>query len=294
VGCYTCHNGPGSESANNSTPPTVSNVSATTAAGQPVSMTLPVTGANATLRIISQAANGSIGLSNGVATYFPDPSFEGVDTFTFAAYDGAKNSTLAMGTITVGNPTNPPPVAPVITSQPASQTVNAGATVTLTVAASGTPPLSYQWRKNGASLSGATGTSLTLASVTTADAGSYTVVVSNAGGSVTSDTAILTVNTATFTVALTSPPNGAIYRAGASVRLTASVSPAGSARRVQFFDGTALLSTDTSAPFTITRSFNAGVHTLTARATNRSGATATSAPVQITLRRRTESFARRD
>ena len=55
------------------------------------------------LRIISQAANGSIGLNTntGVATYFPNPGFVGTDTFTFAAYDGSKNSNLATGTVAV-------------------------------------------------------------------------------------------------------------------------------------------------------------------------------------------------
>ncbi|MBI5383906.1 MAG: hypothetical protein HZA90_04385 [Verrucomicrobia bacterium] len=61
IGCYNCHNGPTKSDWNRSTPPTVGNVAATTAAGQPVAITLPVTGANATLRIISQSAHGSVG-----------------------------------------------------------------------------------------------------------------------------------------------------------------------------------------------------------------------------------------
>ena len=54
----------------------------------------------ATLRIISQPANGSVGLLNNVATYLPNPGFVGSDTFTFAAYDGSKNSNP--GSVTVG------------------------------------------------------------------------------------------------------------------------------------------------------------------------------------------------
>ena len=70
---------------------------------QPVNIPLPVTGAGATLRIISQAANGALGLNTntGVATYFPNPGFVGTDHFTFAAYDGAKNSNLATGIVKV-------------------------------------------------------------------------------------------------------------------------------------------------------------------------------------------------
>ncbi|MCX6928428.1 MAG: Ig-like domain-containing protein, partial [Verrucomicrobia bacterium] len=130
-----------------------------------------------------------------------------------------------------------------------------------------------------------------LVSVTTAAAGGYSVVVSNAGGSVTSSTATLTVSTTSITVALTSPINGAIYRTGANVQLTASVSPISSIARVRFYDGSTLLSSDTSAPFSITRTFAAGVHTLTARATSFSGTTVTSAPVQITVRQRTGNIA---
>ena len=63
----------------------------------------PLPGSGATLRIISQATNGAVGLNTntGVATYFPNPGFVGIDQFTFAAYDGSKNSNLATGTVTV-------------------------------------------------------------------------------------------------------------------------------------------------------------------------------------------------
>jgi hypothetical protein len=82
--------------------------------------------------------------------------------------------------------------APVITSQPSSQTVDEGASVTFTVTATGAT--SYQWRKDGAPLTGKTASTLTLANVTTANAGSYTVVVSNSSQSVTSSAAQLVVN----------------------------------------------------------------------------------------------------
>jgi hypothetical protein len=68
--------------------------------------------------------------------------------------------------------------------------------VTFSVKASGTEPLSYQWRKGGSDISGATDSSYTITSVVMADAGSYDVVVSNSCGSVTSSAATLTVNKA--------------------------------------------------------------------------------------------------
>jgi hypothetical protein len=95
--------------------------------------------------------------------------------------------------LTAQDPSGQPPV---ITTQPQSQTVTAGANVTFTVVASGTPPLSYQWRFNRVPIAGATGPTLVLNAVQVSDAGSYTVVVSNAHGNATSQPAILTVNAA--------------------------------------------------------------------------------------------------
>jgi hypothetical protein len=63
------------------------------------------------------------------------------------------------------------------------------------VTATGTAPLSYQWRKNNAHIKGATSASYTTPPTTTADNGaSFKVVVSNSAGSVTSNSATLTVN----------------------------------------------------------------------------------------------------
>ncbi|MCW5550792.1 MAG: immunoglobulin domain-containing protein [Verrucomicrobiae bacterium] len=83
---------------------------------------------------------------------------------------------------------------PVIASHPADQTVTVGGQVTFSVTASGTLPMSYQWRRDSTDLEGATGSSLTLTSVQLADAGSYSVVVTNIAGSATSSNATLTVN----------------------------------------------------------------------------------------------------
>jgi len=87
-------------------------------------------------------------------------------------------------------------VPPSITTQPANKTVNPGETATFSVTATGTAPLSYQWRKNGVNITGATSASYTTPPATAADNGSlFSVVVSNSGGSVTSHNATLTVKT---------------------------------------------------------------------------------------------------
>ena len=101
IGCYTCHSGPSNDSSNTSAAPTVSVVSGSTPNSAPLNLTVTVTPASAALRIISQPASGSLGVTNKVLTYFPDAGFTGKSTFTYAAWDGSKNSTLATGTVTV-------------------------------------------------------------------------------------------------------------------------------------------------------------------------------------------------
>jgi len=83
---------------------------------------------------------------------------------------------------------------PLITASPASQTVNAGSSVTFAVTATGSPTLTYQWRKGGTPIGGATTTTLTLANVQAADAAGYDVVVTNPAGMQTSAAASLVVN----------------------------------------------------------------------------------------------------
>jgi glucose/arabinose dehydrogenase len=105
--------------------------------------------------------------------------------------------------------------SPSITAQPQNVTVSAGSSATFSVTATGTAPLNYQWRKNGINISGATASSYTIANVQPADAGTYSVIVSNTAGSATSNNATLTVSENTNPVAtITSPANNSTYRAG--------------------------------------------------------------------------------
>jgi len=83
--------------------------------------------------------------------------------------------------------------APHISTQPQSQGVATGGSVTFSVTADGQQPLNYQWRFGGNPISGATASSYTINSAQSGDAGNYDVVVSNAIDSVTSSTAVLTV-----------------------------------------------------------------------------------------------------
>jgi hypothetical protein len=83
--------------------------------------------------------------------------------------------------------------APTISLQPQSQQTAAGSSVIFTAQGSGTGPLAYQWRKDGAAVSGASTATLVLQNVSAANAGTYTVIVTNPAGSVTSNPATLTV-----------------------------------------------------------------------------------------------------
>ncbi|MFA6082017.1 MAG: immunoglobulin domain-containing protein [Patescibacteria group bacterium] len=104
------------------------------------------------------------------------------------------SATSNEATLTVNAPP-PSDTAPSITTQPSNITVSAGQTATFTVAASGTAPLSYQWKKNGSNISGATSSSYTTGTLATGDSSSkYKCTVTNSVGNVTSNEATLTVN----------------------------------------------------------------------------------------------------
>lgn len=106
--------------------------------------------------------------------------------------------------------------APTITTQPQNISVPVGGTATFTVAATGSPAPTYQWRKGTTNIAGATGTSYTITNVQTSHAGQYNVVVTNSAGTVTSSNATLTVTQPnTLPVAtVSSPANGALFRSG--------------------------------------------------------------------------------
>ncbi len=120
---------------------------------------------------------------------------------TACGYDPATTGT-AQTQITTQTTTQPQ-----ITTQPTSQSVSAGQTATFRVAATSTTPLQYQWQKSGSAIAGATGSNYTTPATVSANNGSsYTVVVTNATGSVTSAGATLTVTTAPAAPQITTQP----------------------------------------------------------------------------------------
>jgi len=115
---------------------------------------------------------------------------------------------------------------PQITVQPPANLTNAvGSTAQFSVTATGTAPLAYQWRFNGAPLLSATNSTLSLTNVQPAQAGDYTVVVTNVAGAVTSSIAALTV--LLVPPGITTPPAGQSFTLGQNLTLTAAVSGTG-------------------------------------------------------------------
>jgi hypothetical protein len=148
-------------------------------------------------------ANGGI-VSGATSTTLSLTGVTGADDGNYSVIatngQGSVSSNLA-SVLIVSAPPPVVPTAPTISVQPVGKSAFLGETVTFSVSASGLPAPTFQWRKNGTNLtnggivSGATFPILTLANITTADTASYTVVVTNSQGAVTSSTADLTVVT---------------------------------------------------------------------------------------------------
>jgi hypothetical protein len=111
--------------------------------------------------------------------------------------------------------------APAITTQPAALVRCVGTSASFTVAASGTAPLSYQWRKTGVNIAGATSATYTIASPVAGDAANYDCVVTNSCGSATSNAVALTVNSGP---SITTQPVGGTINPNASFTFTTAAS----------------------------------------------------------------------
>lgn len=127
-------------------------------------------------------------------------------------------------------------IAPAIASAPADQSVLLGAAVTLRAAVVGSPTPTLEWRKDGAVIAGATGNTLTFASVALADAGRYTITATNLRGAA-SASATLTVRTAPL---IGTPPASRTVAAGEPVSFTVAVTAAPAATYQWRRNGTAI------------------------------------------------------
>ncbi len=174
-------------------------------------------------------------------------------------------------------------VAPTIAAQPQSQTVNAGSSVTLAVEASGTPAPTYQWSRNGTALRGATAATLTLTNVQPANAGTYTVTVTNSAGTITSRAASLTVNPAGTGTAptISAHPLAVTVSPGATAALTVVASGSPAPLYQWHRDGTPLAgATDATLLLSGVTAASAGAYSVVV--TNAAG-TVTSNPASLTV-----------
>jgi glucose/arabinose dehydrogenase len=112
---------------------------------------------------------------------------------------------------------------PSITQHPLSQSVQSGSNVSFSVMANGSAPLSYQWQKNGVNISQATSPNYPFVAQSSDNGASYRVIVSNAGGSVTSNAAVLSLISSTAPVANIQQPSASfLYEGGQIVTYSGS------------------------------------------------------------------------
>src|ERR1035441_4225277 len=162
---------------------------------QPLSQTVQILGsvtftvtASSGTTMSYQWSKNSATIAGATLSSYTIATVQTTDAGTYSVkVTNAKGSVMSSGaTLTVL-------AAPTITTQPVSQAATQGLSASLSVTVSGAVPLSYQWQLSGTSLTDATNAALVLTNLQTTDAGSYTVVVTNAWGSVTSAVAALTV-----------------------------------------------------------------------------------------------------
>ncbi len=147
-----------------------------------------------------------------------------VYSLSSAASSDAGNYTVVV-TNSLGSATSTPAtltvnIPPGIISQPSAQSVTAGGSASFNVVASGFVPLTYQWRKDGTAITGATAATYGLNSAVTTDAGSYSVVVTNVYGSATSTAAVLTVTAVATAPTITTQPSAQTVTKGLSASFT--------------------------------------------------------------------------
>ncbi len=207
--------------------------------------------------------------SSSLTVMSSSPSDAGVYSATVTNDCGSATSAGALLTVRT---------AAEITANPAGGTVCAGDSVTFSVTASGSDPISYQWSKDGSTIPGATMNSFTIASAATGDAGSYSVTATNDCGSATSTAAVLVVETAP---AITSDPLSSTVCEGDSASF--SITATGSAPLMYqwFKDGTAIPGATGSA-FTLAGAAVSDAGTYSVEVSNNCG-TATSSGAVLTV-----------
>jgi hypothetical protein len=226
-------------------PPSITSqpTSQSVTAGQSATFSVGATG---TATLTYQWKKGGVAIGGATAASYTTPATTSSDNatqFSVTVTNSFGTATSSVATLTI----TAAPVAPSITSQPVSKTVTAGQTAAFSVTATGTGTLTYQWKKNGAAISGATSSSYTTPATTASDNGAvFTVTVTGTSGNVTSSGATLTVNAAP---SITAQPASKSVLTGQTA--TFSVTATGTATLTyQWKKGGTAISGATSASYT--------------------------------------------
>ena len=215
--------------------------------------------------------DSSVGSAGQSSTYtLNNVGTSKVGDYTVVVVNPAGSVTSVVATLIVYVP-------PSITSQPSSQSVLQGQNASFSVAVSGSAPFSYQWNFNGSNMSGATNASLTLTNVQTTQAGSYSVVITNLGGSIVSAVKTLTVN---VPAAITTQPQSQAAIQGQSVSFSVGAIGTATLKYQWYLNGSSLGSAGQNSTLTLNSvgTNNAGSYKVTV---NNSYGSATSAEVSL-------------
>lgn len=200
-----CGGGDSSSTSSSSTvtAPTITSqpTSVTVTAGQSASFSVTASGDSLTY----QWYKSSAAISGATAATYTISSTATSDAASYyvVVTNSAGSVTSSTVTLTV-NSSSSSSGSPTITGQPSSLQAIAGSDAELSVVATG-DSLTYQWSKDGGQVSGATSATLPLSAVTSTDAGTYTVAVTNSAGSITSSTATVTVTSPSATCTTGTP-----------------------------------------------------------------------------------------
>ena len=240
-------------------------VSVTVTAGSSVSFSITASGNPAPTY---QWQKGGVNIAGATSATYTIASVVAGDagSYTAVATNSVGTVTSSAATLTVSAALT----TPLITTQPASQTVTAGSSVSFSITASGNPAPTYQWQKGGVNIAGATSATYTIASVVAGDAGSYTAVATNSVGAATSSAATLTVSAASTTPVFTTQPASQTVTTGNSASFTAAAS-GNPAPTYQWYFGGAVISGATSATLSLSNVQAATAGSYYVTATNSSG-----------------------
>jgi hypothetical protein len=242
-------------------------------------------GVSGTSPFTYQWLKGSAALAGGTSATLTLTNVQSADAGNYSCTitNSAGSVTSSAATLTVTAAL----VAPTIAVQPVSAAVSVGAAASFSVVANGSSPLSYQWYKGSTVLSGATSATYSLASVQSADAGSYTCTVTNTVGSVTSSAAVLTVSTVAVAPAITVQPASTSAKAGDLVAFT--VQATGTAPLTyQWYFGVSAISGATDATYTLGAAQTSNAGSYACVVSNPVG-TATSSAATLTVSQPTTS-----